>query len=216
MSGKLSRADVATVLSGIIDPDRLKDGDSNSDSSNQTAIFEELENIAEIVAGLRNELLGENGEKPDLSCAVDELDMVKESTESATNNILDAAEIINDVRSELKSAHSMRLEQAVNQIFEACNFQDITGQRISKVLGAIKQIEGRIEGLLNDSGHDLKQAGTYIKAKNSNKVELYAVESGGADKSGEIEEGKKLASGPALGGEGISQADIDKLLSDFD
>ena len=33
-------------------------------------------------------------------------------------------------------------------IFEACNFQDITGQRISKVVGAMKFVEERVHHMM--------------------------------------------------------------------
>ena len=38
------------------------------------------------------------------------------------------------------------------RIFEACNFQDITGQRITKVVGAIKFIEDRIDRMIEILG----------------------------------------------------------------
>jgi len=36
--------------------------------------------------------------------------------------------------------------------FEACSFQDITGQHIQKVVGTLTSIEDRISGLLGTHG----------------------------------------------------------------
>ena len=81
-----------------------------------------------------------------------ELDAIVQGTLDATDSILTAAEHID------RDAHSLEavvttmqdrqvaadiLEQVV-KIFEACNFQDLTGQRITKVVGTLKFIEDRI------------------------------------------------------------------------
>src|SRR6267154_1076994 len=41
------------------------------------------------------------------------------------------------------------IQERVVKVFEACNFQDITGQRISKVVGTWKFIEGHVEQMMN-------------------------------------------------------------------
>ena len=81
-----------------------------------------------------------------------ELDAIAESAERATQRILDAAENIDDaaknlaagLKHEQDQALALDIQDHVLRIFEACNFQDLAGQRIAKVLATLKFIEERI------------------------------------------------------------------------
>jgi chemotaxis protein CheZ len=81
-----------------------------------------------------------------------QLDAVVAGTERATQQILEAAEGIDDaantlsasLKSEQEHALSTDIRDHVVRIFEACNFQDLTGQRISKVLQTLKFVEDRV------------------------------------------------------------------------
>ncbi len=81
-----------------------------------------------------------------------ELAAVKEGTTDATDRILKAAETIEQTSSTLaaalKGGHEQGMAQdiqdQVTQIFEACNFHDLTSQRISKVVTTLKQVEDHI------------------------------------------------------------------------
>lgn len=85
-----------------------------------------------------------------------ELDAVVNHTEKATDTILSAAETIDSDATDLIAA--LKLEGNVNlasdiqdqvvTIFEACNFQDLTGQRITKVVNTLRFIEERISGIM--------------------------------------------------------------------
>src|SRR5262245_35153704 len=74
--------------------------------------------------------------------ATRELGAVVDGTERATLQILDAAEIIEEAAKLLAASVKQGQERALAQdiqdhvlrIFEACNFQDLSGQRITKVL----------------------------------------------------------------------------------
>jgi chemotaxis protein CheZ len=85
-----------------------------------------------------------------------ELDAVVESAERATEQILGAAEDIEDAANTLSASLQRQQEQAlaldiqdnVLRIFEACNFQDLTGQRIAKVLTTLKFVEDRIAHMI--------------------------------------------------------------------
>lgn len=81
--------------------------------------------------------------------ATDELDEIVAATEDATDKILDAAEKIEAVCAEACEVHAAKLTDAVTQIYEASSFQDITGQRISKVVTTLKNIEERVQQLLS-------------------------------------------------------------------
>jgi chemotaxis protein CheZ len=81
-----------------------------------------------------------------------QLDAVAEGTECATQRILDAAEDIEDAADTLAGSLQREQERAVAhdirdyavRIFEACNFQDLSGQRINKAIATLKFVERRI------------------------------------------------------------------------
>jgi chemotaxis protein CheZ len=81
-----------------------------------------------------------------------ELDAVIKGSEQATQKILAAAEDIDQAANNLSAALKGEIEQGLAQdiqdrvieIFEACNFQDLTSQRVSKVMATLDRIEGQI------------------------------------------------------------------------
>lgn len=81
-----------------------------------------------------------------------ELDAIVQGTLEATDQILTAAESIDRdaglleaaVKSEQDRALASDIQEHVIKIFESCNFQDLTGQRITKVVNTLKFIEDRI------------------------------------------------------------------------
>jgi chemotaxis protein CheZ len=89
---------------------------------------------------------------PEMTRVTDELDAVVDGTEQATQQILAAAEVIDQsadtlsasVRSRQDRMLAADIQEQVIQVFEACNFQDIAGQRIGKVVAALKFIETHI------------------------------------------------------------------------
>jgi chemotaxis protein CheZ len=85
-----------------------------------------------------------------------ELDAIVGDTEQATQTILKATEDIdqaaNMLMALLKSDHEQGLagdiqERAV-QLYQACNFQDLTGQRVGKVVATLKFVEDHVARLL--------------------------------------------------------------------
>jgi chemotaxis protein CheZ len=85
-----------------------------------------------------------------------ELDAVAESAERATEQILGAAEDIEDaantlsasLRRDQEKSLALDIQDNVLRIFEACNFQDLTGQRTAKVLTTMKFVEERIAHMI--------------------------------------------------------------------
>jgi chemotaxis protein CheZ len=81
-----------------------------------------------------------------------ELGAVVGGTEQATQQILEAVEAIDQAATALsknispdqQKLLSEEIQERVVAIFEACNFQDLTGQRISKVMQTMKFIEKHI------------------------------------------------------------------------
>ena len=132
-----------------------------------------------------------------------ELGAVVGGTEEATQQILEAAEAIDNASSALSKVTSPdqqkilseEIQERVVSIFEACNFQDLTGQRISKVMTTMKFIENHITVMM-----DIWGGVDAIKAHAPPIVD---------DREGDA----KLLNGPKLDGdEGhASQNDIDAL-----
>lgn len=146
--------------------------------------------------------------------ATDELDAIIEATAEATNTIMDSAERIEEAAtvfagkvSEGGDAGALVADlqatqsEAVMQIFEACTFQDITGQRITKVISVFKDIETKIDGLVAAFGGAVAADGS--KTNVTPEVEITSRR-------------EDLLNGPQLRGEGSSQEDVDALLAEFD
>ncbi|MBE9606416.1 hypothetical protein IAI18_16250 [Acetobacteraceae bacterium H6797] len=79
-----------------------------------------------------------------------ELEAVVQATENAANTIMEAAEAIQDwIQSGRQDPESLRaLSDRVNLIFEACSFQDVTGQRIRRAIQHLQHVETMLEGMV--------------------------------------------------------------------
>jgi chemotaxis protein CheZ len=123
-----------------------------------------------------------------------ELTEVVASTEQATQKILGAAEEIDQVAKNLSAALGSKYEQGLVQdiqdvvirIFEACNFQDLAGQRVSKVLSILNFVEDHVARV----------------------IEEIARESAAARRNGE-----QLLHGPRLDNDSghVTQAEVDEM-----
>ena len=132
-----------------------------------------------------------------------ELGAVVGGTEEATQQILEAAESIDQAATALSKVTSPdqqkllseEIQERVVSIFEACNFQDLTGQRISKVMTTMKFIENHITVMM-----DIWGGVDAIKAHAPPIVD---------DREGDA----RLLNGPKLEGDvgHASQNDIDAL-----
>src|SRR5438876_5649012 len=97
-------------------------------------------------------LHGKSFDGNEMAKVTGELGAVVGGTEQATQQILEAAESIDQAASALAKVTSPdqqkilseEIQERVISIFEACNFQDLTGQRISKVMATMKFIENHI------------------------------------------------------------------------
>jgi chemotaxis protein CheZ len=166
----------------------------------------ELDLIQEAISRTKHEiatvhLTGFKG--PEMVRVTHELDAIVGGTEQATQSILAAAEEIDQASNSLSAALKQEHEKAlahdiqdrVVNIFEACNFQDLTGQRITKVVATLKFIEQHITRMTEIWGG--------IDAFKDADPEAFA----------EREGDKNLVNGPKLDGEvgHASQDDIDAL-----
>jgi chemotaxis protein CheZ len=151
-------------------------GDARDHGSEVARLTGQLNLIAGAINGARNggKPNGRAGEHPAASRLEHELKAVVSGTEQATQKILAAAEAIDSTANTLSAALGGKLEQDLAQdirdfalqIFEACNFQDLIGQRVGKILAALKFVEDHIARVLeeiktasaaarNADGHDL-------------------------------------------------------------
>ena len=168
-------------------------------SSNEAALLHELEGLGAEVARAKSEMAAlrvEEINESQIPRATDELDAVVEHTATATNEILDVCDVLEGLQAQVPAAQAEILAGAVTRIYEACSFQDITGQRIGKVVAALKAIEARVA--LVTARFD--PAGRAPPAEPPTP----------------LSEGRALASGPQLPAMASSQDEIDKLLASFD
>ncbi|MBM3564802.1 MAG: protein phosphatase CheZ [Alphaproteobacteria bacterium] len=130
----------------------------------------------------------------------EQLDAVVKATEKASDTIMGAMENNDTLVMEIKK---MVKDPTVNQkldkisengaaVFEACSFQDITGQRINKVAKSLTYVEKHVNRLIEAWGKDAVQK-TEVKP---DKVKT---------------SDEDLLHGPQLEGKGVSQDEIDKL-----
>ncbi len=126
--------------------------------------------------------------------ATDELDAIIEATSEATGTIMDCCDVISEKASAVGGEDGDAISAEVMKIFEACSFQDITGQRVSKVVKTFRDIEDKIDRLVGVLG---------IKASHEEEEDTRVGD-------------EKLLNGPQMASEAISQEDIDKLLAELD
>lgn len=117
-----------------------------------------------------------------------ELDAVVKDTEEATFRIMTAAEALLDYAG-ADPERAVVAEQAMT-ILEACGFQDLAGQRLSKVTSLLALIESRVTRLV---------------------TELNVTEEAPDEAEGDQRNAALILNGPAVGGPETSQDEIDAL-----
>lgn len=164
---------------------------------------QELDGLSRYIMRVRQEVatIDRPGEQiNDFESMGDQMVAVVKATEAATNTIMEAmesnGEAITDLREKIDDPDQLALLDKIaangNSVFEACSFQDITGQRVGRVAKSITFVEERVEALKLLLGED----------------EIADVETA-SDR--EDPTGEALLQGPQLNGEGLSQDDIDSL-----
>ena len=121
-------------------------------------LLTELDSLATYMRNARTEIaaLGPSEIRDmHIPTATDELDAVVAATAAATGDILTAAETIEQVAGGLPPEAGQPLSDAVTRLYEACSFQDITGQRITKVVKTLRHIESRIDRMILVFGEQL-------------------------------------------------------------
>lgn len=153
-------------------------------------LYREIEDICKHFEAIQQEAVGLTQKSDNVSAAEEQLGTVLKSTEEATNTILDSATAIQTLVDDNSEEGKQKLVEHVTKIYEACGFQDLTGQRIMKVLTHLGVIQERMKKL---------QEVTRPFA------DKFASEAAAESK------GDGLMNGPAMPEAAPTQADIDKL-----
>ncbi len=163
-------------------------------SSVDAKVYAEFRGIADFIERTKTEVAAlqpNDLQQTRIPRAGRELDAIVRQTEDATNTIMESAERIMSADPSDHEAYQATVQDAVMQIFEACSFQDITGQRISKVVATLKHIEERVTRISSAFGvADAPEPEEDLEKKR--QAEL-------------------LLNGPQLEGEGVDQAEVDAL-----
>lgn len=127
--------------------------------------------------------------------AREELDSIVQTTEQATSDILAAAEQIQEIawtarEQGMTPATCDFLDRQATDIYSACSFQDLTGQRTRKVIEILRYLEARIQAMIDIWGAEPAPAADTAPAPIS----------------------LTLLSGPARPGQGLDQASVDRML----
>ncbi len=206
MSGQsFKREQVVNIIGSVINKM------SASSHPVDDALFEELNALKMAIDSLREELnLARPGEiQSHIPRATDELDAIIATTASATDTIMGGCEKIHELFKDvtavkngvfITSASVEQIEAETTRIIEACTFQDLTGQRITKIIKALKEIDAKTLDLMR-----------ILEERFASVSKVKPLEN-----QVSINDSASLMNGPQLPGQGISQEDIDKLLSSFD
>lgn len=177
-----------------------------SNSVVDSFVHQEIAKLANYIGEAKNEIFAiqTNARAEDaISDASLHLEEVVKATEDATNKIMDAADAVQNAASGVGGEKEQKIMDATTIIYDACAFQDITGQRIRKVITLLENIEDRVNKLNGIFGSAPKIA---------------EEETGKVLEPGKIvvpTDDKDLLHGPQHEGKGASQDEIDALLAKF-
>ena len=171
-------------------------------SAQETSLLHEIEELGHVIANAKAEIealrMDDIGSSH-IPSATDELDAIVAHTAMATEAILETCETLDGIGEHLDPAYAAKLQDATTRIYEACSFQDITGQRITKVVQTLKQIERKVMQIIDAFGVGAGAA----PAANEAAMATESVETA-------------LLNGPQLPSLAMDQSDIDRLLASFD
>jgi chemotaxis protein CheZ len=171
---------------------------SNELTAKETSLLREVEELGRAIASAKSDIAAlrvDDITDHDIPFATDELDAIVEHTAHATHAILASCEMLDEVAGSISGDGAAKLQDAVTRIYEACSFQDITGQRITKVVTTLKVIEAKVAHIISTFGPatgSLQRAVRHVASD--------------AD----------LLNGPQLPAHAMDQSDIDKLLASFE
>lgn len=168
-------------------------------SDRDAGLLAEVEDLGRTIAAAKAEIAALNADEitaSQIPSATDELDAVVAHMAVAAETILEACETLDRTAEDMVGPQAEALQAATLRIYEACSFQDITGQRITKVVSTLKAIEAKVAQIVASFG-----------------TRRHAGEGPAPGGTPSTETG--LLNGPQLPGAAMDQANIDRLLADF-
>jgi chemotaxis protein CheZ len=162
-------------------------------------VYGELREIAGYIESMRHEIgaLQVNDLKDSrIPAAGEELGAIVQATEAATDTIMTCAETVMAADASDTAAYKALVDEKMMVIFEACSFQDITGQRIAKVVETLQHIEERVSRFA-----DVMQA---------KDIDGFLTES---ERQRAERKEKYLLHGPQLAGAGVDQSKVDEMFA---
>jgi len=169
--------------------------------SGEVSLLSEVEALGRTIASAKAEIAAlrvDDITASHIPFATDELDAIVAHTASATHAILASCETLDAVSAATSGAMAAKLTDATTRIYEACSFQDITGQRITKVVTTLKTIEAKVANIIAAFGERTDPLAATLPAASSGATEA------------------SLLNGPQLPTAAMDQSDIDRLLASFD
>ncbi len=173
-------------------------------TENDVRLYREVAQLVSYIRSAKNEiadLCPDDLREDAIPDAADQLDAIVSDTEKATGTILDSAEKIESTGANLDDETQNEIRSLITQIYEACDFQDVTGQRITKVVRTLKHIETELDKLASVFGNEI-----YEEARKRRK----------AEKVDQSRDERESLAGPQLPKDANNQDDIDALLASFD
>lgn len=169
----------------------------------EARLAREFERLAHFIEAAKSEiatLRPDDISRHHLPKVAAELDAIGEAMERATHTIMSAAEKIEAIATAgLPAEQAAQVTAAITGIYEACGFQDISGQRIAKAVKTLKRIDDRV---------------TVLVASIEQELAKQTLEEPGAPEEREGYAGEhEILSGPQSGPGATTQAEIDRLLA---
>ena len=175
-------------------------------TANEASLLAEIEELAGTVANARAEIAALGADdinESHIPSATDELDAIVAHTATATDSILECCEKIDTITPRLAPEDAALMQDVVTNIYEACSFQDITGQRITKVVATLKAIEAKVSHIMD----------VFQPDPNATRPELATAVH---KEKPPPDTAASLLNGPQLPNNAMDQSDIDALLASFD
>jgi chemotaxis protein CheZ len=172
-------------------------------SAGETALLAEVEELAQTLATARAEIAALQADDITVShipSATDELDAIVAHTAAATDIILESCEKLDTLGPTLTGEAGQVVQDVTTRIYEACSFQDITGQRITKIVATLQSIERKVAHIIEVFGRD------HFQQRAGDPPPPAAAGEGAAS----------LLNGPQLPANAMDQSTIDALLASFD
>ena len=162
-SQKLAAEEVIRLIGDL--RDSWREHANGADSATKVEVLRrELQDMSASISQARREIASlrpkdEADGNDRIVTATNELDAIVQSTERASFEILNAAERMMELTSKLRAASAPAeicadIETEISNIFTACSFQDLTGQRTTKVVNALRYIEQRVMAMMSIWGAD--------------------------------------------------------------